>query len=210
MPDSKSTLLEGIQIELSKTPYVLVVIDTLVQSTRLDDWNDYGKTSRAINEFRRLAIEYGCHVLLIHHNSKNREANGEQALLGSTGISASVDTVLTLSCRSGSESTVISSERLRYGRKLEGQELCLDPSTGQIKLGESEAGLMSESLEEQIISILLGESFPLVQDEIREKTGRKAEAVSAALKRLTEQKRVNVSGTGTRGDPKKYQLTEVN
>ncbi|MBU6375014.1 MAG: AAA family ATPase [Bdellovibrionales bacterium] len=208
-PASHEKLIQGLSVELARVPYNLVVIDTLVQSTQIADWNDYGKTSAAVGRFRKIANQFNCHLMLIHHNGKNRELSGELAVLGSTGISASVDTMLLMTRRAERDTTIVSSERLRYGRKLDEIELILDPETGQISIGMAGSTLHMDDCETKILGLLNDSSRPMTQDEIRDAIAIRSGVLSQTLRSLTAKGRVLVQGDGTRGSPKTYLHPEL-
>ncbi|EQD24497.1 MAG: hypothetical protein D084_Lepto4C00427G0002 [Leptospirillum sp. Group IV 'UBA BS'] len=76
---------------------VLIVVDTLIRLLKLQDGNSYSETSAGLEPLLHLAHDKNVTVLLLHHTKKSDSGD----LLGSTGISASADVIITLGKKDG-------------------------------------------------------------------------------------------------------------
>jgi hypothetical protein len=76
---------------------VLIVVDTLIRLLKLQDGNSYAETSAGLEPLLHLAHDKNVTVLLLHHTKKSDSGD----LLGSTGISASADVIITLGKKDG-------------------------------------------------------------------------------------------------------------
>lgn len=80
----------------------LVIIDTMQKFLNIKDLNDYPQTVAALAPLKELADQLDISILLIHHT---RKGNGSEDWtsdgLGSTGITASCDTILKLGRKRG-------------------------------------------------------------------------------------------------------------
>ncbi len=81
---------------------VLIIVDTLIRLLKLQDSNAYSETSAGLEPLLHMAHERNIAVLLLHHTKKSDQ--GE--LLGSTGIAASADVILTLGKKDGTRTLV--------------------------------------------------------------------------------------------------------
>ena len=140
----------------------LIIVDTLFKLIRIDDGNDYALVTAALEPLLTLARETGSHVLAVHHLGKGERGDGD-AILGSTAIFASVDTVLLLK-RSARYRTLSSIQR--YGDDLEEITLRLDPVTRDVTAGppRDEADLAEAS--RLIIEALTAAAGPMTEAEL--------------------------------------------
>lgn len=99
---------------------VLIVVDTLIRLLKLQDGNSYSETSAGLEPLLHLAHDKNVTVLLLHHTKKSDSGD----LLGSTGISASADVIITLGKKDGHR-TMTAEGR---GISLEETILNFDPS----------------------------------------------------------------------------------
>ncbi len=75
----------------------LVIIDTAFDLLEVESENNYREVKKAFKNVRKIARESGAHIMLIHHNGKPQKdfrQRGNHAVLGSTAISAGVDSIL--------------------------------------------------------------------------------------------------------------------
>jgi putative DNA primase/helicase len=208
-PAEVGKIVEGIGQALDKNRYLIVIVDTLIKASPVKEWNDYGETTQRIDEFRRLANQYRCHILFVHHHSKSAEKRGEQGVLGSTGISASVDTILVMDRCNERHSSTLCSDRLRYGRELEEVELVLEKQTGRLSAGLAGSELQQLEIQGKVLACLEHQSEPMNRTSLRELVGCKTESLDRALQSLHSQGRVVVTGTGLKGDRKLYAVTSL-
>ncbi len=77
----------------------LAVIDTAFDLLEVESENNYREVKKAFKNVRKVARESGTHILLIHHNGKPQKdfrQRGNHAVLGSTAISAGVDSIMII------------------------------------------------------------------------------------------------------------------
>ena len=97
-----TNIREYMQNAMSVHQPALVIVDTLFRFTRIDDGNDYAKVIAAMDNYTWLAESFDTHLMFIHHSNKyslNPRIKGGRGaeILGSTALSACVDTVISLS-----------------------------------------------------------------------------------------------------------------
>jgi hypothetical protein len=73
----------------------LLIVDTLQKLIRVKDLNDYAQVISALEPVHEMARKTNCHILLTHHGVKGYRP-GEEQILGSTGLYATVDTAIFL------------------------------------------------------------------------------------------------------------------
>ena len=92
----------------------LVIIDTMFRFVDIADGNDYAPTVAALSPYVDLARAKGFHILFTHHSRKSGGEHGTE-LLGSVGITAAADTVLSLAVKND--------RRILYGFGRDGVEI---------------------------------------------------------------------------------------
>lgn len=124
----------------------LIIIDTLQKLLPnvelIDGVHGYGPTCAELDRLAWVAKYTGTAILFLHHNSKQDELLGSQALKGG------VDTVLTLR----KESHVLSSEQ-RIGSSLPPTKICFDQERCQLTSGETK-GSIRETPSTRILNLL--------------------------------------------------------
>jgi hypothetical protein len=81
----------------------LVVIDTLMAACDLEDTNSNAEAVRMMKGLRALAREYGCAVLLLHHERKrstDHPSSSGQAMMGARQWAGQADLHMTLTVES--------------------------------------------------------------------------------------------------------------
>src|SRR5437773_8802974 len=173
----------------------LIIVDTLFKLIRIDDGNDYALVTAALEPLLTLARETGAHVLAVHHLGKGERGDGD-AILGSTAIFASVDTVLLLK-RSARYRTLSSIQR--YGDDLEEITLRLDPVTRDVTAGppRDEADLAEAS--RLIIEALTAAAGPMTEAELDAAVECRTGLRREALRRLVGTEIVRIGRGGKTG-----------
>jgi DNA-binding transcriptional regulator GbsR (MarR family) len=188
---------------IEETGAKLLVIDILQKFCRVKDLNDYAQVTRALEPLMATARQFNCHIQLLHHAGKKDRPDGDD-ILGSTGLLGGVDTSIHIKKRN-KESRVLFTIQ-RYGEDLIETVVILEAdgtlkSTGnreEVEVGETIPGII-EALEEG----------PLTEKEIWERVGKGHSIVSKALRQLVEQKKINRTGKGKRGDPFIYEKNSL-
>jgi len=92
----------GIDNYLGKNTDVgLVIIDTLGRFAGIEDMNDYAMTTNALARLEVIADKREVTIIVVHHARKGENKEGQrndpvEAALGSTGLTGTVDSTITL------------------------------------------------------------------------------------------------------------------
>jgi hypothetical protein len=180
----------------------LIVADTLIHLTPFEDINNYTEVSRGLMPILDVVRSGHTHLLALHHLGKG-ERSGSDRVLGSTAISAAVDTTLLLD-RVG-ESVAISSEQ-RRGKGLPRTILLFDAERRVFSIGDAVAESSTIAGEQRVLQALEAEGTLLKIDDLRVKVGMGLMPLQRALESLIASGRVQRSGEGRKGNPYYYDL----
>jgi hypothetical protein len=179
----------------------LIIVDTMQRLVRATDTNDYAVMTMVLEPLLMIARQTGAHVHLLHHAGKGvRE--GIDAILGSTAIAGSVDTVFIL--RRGDRYRSLSSQQ-RYGVDLEEVVIELDERRRPVAAG-NRADLDRDHAGAEIRKVLAVAATPLTREEIEEQVEGKTVTIRGALKALVQGEEVARTGKGKKGDAFRYAL----
>jgi hypothetical protein len=195
--------LQKIRAVVEEKKPALIIIDPLFRLARVKDGNDYAQVTHALEPLLVLARETGAHVLCVHHAGKT-ERNGGDAILGSTAIFAAVDTALVMK-RSERYRTIQSIQR--YGEDLSETVLRFDPATRTVALGESKEREETQRMKDAIADFLALHSQPVSEAEIKENVDGNNRVQQTALREMVSEKRVERTGSGSKGDPYRFSLS---
>jgi hypothetical protein len=186
----------------------LVVIDTIgrIRSGALE-LNDYVSTGGWLEPLLYLAHETdACVCLLYHDNKSGRHAVGYDAIfsiLGSVGISATIDQLIGLRRKQDGSRTFFTVGR--YGDTPE-TVMGFDVETETLNaLGTAEEVTVVH-LKSDILSALA--AVDLKQSKLLEQVSGKHQMVLRALHQLCDEGKVEKTGSGNRGNPYSYALVE--
>jgi len=182
---------------------VLIAIDPLFKLTKIKDGNSYAEVTQALEPLLRLARDTGTHVLCVHHTNKG-QAQGGDAVLGSTAIFSSVDTLLIMK-RHEDYRTILTIQR--YGEDLPETTLHFNKDSRTIKIGKPKQEEDIDSLKEAIINFLSSQSEPVIKSVIMEGVEGRDVNKRKALAKLIEDRKVFREGEGGKGDPFKYAMS---
>ena len=177
----------------------LLIVDTMFRFVDIPDANEYAPTVAALSPFVDLARAKGFHILFTHHSRKSGGEHGTE-LLGSVGITAAADTVLSLA--------VENDRRIVYGFGRDGVEIektvvRLDDD-GRAQAFETKRAADTREVGRNIFEFVEAESAPVTRAQIREGVGGRTASVSAALRDLVTDNDLGTEGTGKAGDPVRY------
>lgn len=168
--------LEGV---LSEVKPGLVVIDTLGEFLSIAEINSYGETVGKLQEMRALSERHLTHICFTHHVPKGA-TSPENALLGSTGIRASVDTALVLRKLPRTGTRVLECSKVRVGKEIEPLALGLDDKQATILLGSAAEAIAKETCT-WFAEIIEAEGRPLSKGELMQATGLPPQEVWKSL-----------------------------
>ena len=181
----------------------LVVIDLLVSWTGMEDMDSYGKVSRQIDPFLRVARDTGACILLVHHSRKAARGEGPEdpitASLGSQAIVGLVDTVMHLVRDSGNDNRHLATVQ-RYGRDMEPTKLDFVSETGEFSLAETVRSFDNRKTMEAIAAVLDANPDGMLKGRLSESVKVRWLDFDRALKQLVEEGKVLIrtpeKGTG--------------
>ncbi|MEP6637272.1 MAG: AAA family ATPase [Acidobacteriota bacterium] len=183
----------------------IVIIDPLSRFVRIADFNSYAEVTRQLEPLVDIGRLSTCqtHVMALHHNGKGGDLReGGDAVMGSTGFFAAVDTLLTMRKREKVR-TIESTQR--YGEDLIETIVHLDPLSGILQsVGDMNAFTMNER--KKAVLDVMGND-PLTEGAIKEMVvGSNGGLTSKAVRALFEENKLERSGGGKKGDPFLYRL----
>jgi hypothetical protein len=192
---------------------VLVIIDIAQKFLRAKKIEDYAEAISKLEPLNEMARKCNCQVILTGHAPKiDRELI--DSILGSTGYSGSVDTVMGIrKDRNGRRSFSTIQRYHKSGQPdIENWVLKLDNNEITIEL----AGLIHEvnirDAKEQILGVLrnIGKgkfySEPMSESQIRDEIKKDKQFTLNCLKELYQEGRILRNGEGKRNSPYRYSV----
>jgi len=163
----------------------VVVIDTLQKYLNIEDTNSYSETVTGISLLKSIADDLDRSIVVIHHVRKNNTFDGDHlsAHMGSTGIVATADAILTLRRKRGESQAVL----MATGRDIEDQAISLkwdkDICSWSVTDNKPIKPALSEA-QQEIIDILESEARSWTTGELIKITGKTTGAMGNLLARL--------------------------
>lgn len=130
----------------------LIIIDTLMKFLKISDSNDYTETVRAVSGLKKFADDNNISIIVVHHTKKAQSDDYVNNVLGSTGITGTADTIITISRKRGQADAVLNIT----GRDVEEKEIGMSFDKSNCKwsiLGDMQG--IAETRERQDILDLL-------------------------------------------------------
>jgi len=202
--------VRSLEIHLNEDRPALLIIDTLVRYFQISDANDYSKVSKCFDSILKVVRSSPAqtHVLMLHHRRKGshqRKEDGVESILGSTALSASMDTILLLS-----ESRDVRKIRTiqRYGHNLEESFLNFDEDSGGFSLSGSKVVADLGKAKTMILDYLSKVDCPEPESMIHQHVRKRHGDVVDALRSLVNAGKVSRLGLGGKSDPFRYSVTD--
>lgn len=183
----------------------LVVIDTLFKAIKVKDNNAYSEVIEALSGVEQLARKNSVHIMSLHHLNKNG-LGGTDAMLGSTGISASADSLVFINRETDGRRTISTIQR--YGEDIETTGLNIDAESNLPILGVKKSVSARKRTETEIIELFKDEKVEMLFEEIAPKITGKEAFVRSVLNELIKDGFVLRAGRGVKHDPHYYMLNE--
>jgi hypothetical protein len=202
-------LVRTVADDARRDGYGLLVIDTLAKLAGIINENDSGECALAMVPLQNAAHD-GLAIVVCRHDRKSGGDVGESGR-GSSAISGDVDIILALRRPEGHQPSTrrVIESLSRYTETPEKIIVELSPD-GYLLLGDSEAVALSDAL--RIVSAHLGGEYEQKAswstDELVQETELNRAAVQRALRELIARHAVHRSGSGRKGDPYTYTLSE--
>lgn len=183
--------------EIKKTKPVLIIIDTLFRYVDVGQINDYTAVTNALAPLLNIAREYKTHVMGIHHANKHGEDSGN-AVLGSTSIFGTVDTLINL-YKKGEERTITTEQR--YGVGIEKTLINIDSKTRMFTLGLTKYEADLAKIQFEILELLKNQKSPVTEDSIVEAITGQLRLIRSGLRNLVTDNKIQRVGSGVKGNP---------
>lgn len=185
---------------------ILLIVDTMQKLIKLSDLNDYAKVNNALEPILSLARKYNCNIVLTHHMNKVIDGDNGRKILGSTAIFGACDAVIFLEKKN--DERVLSVEyRYSPAEPINKSVLYLNPDNSELSLREVKEQ-KKQSLNNELLS-LIGQYPELSKEELLERAGKRKAEVIKALDRLTSAGYLDKTGSGKRGSPVKFKVSNL-
>jgi AAA domain len=218
--------LEDRVIELAKLlrefPADLVVVDTLRLFTgkAVKDTNSYDDTVEAMDNVEPVLRKSGWqgHLSAVHHGRKDDEKKNQMldSVLGSSGLAASVNTVILISHPDDDSPLRLISSKQNETDKVFGDlpktEVLMDEDTYALSLGRTYKGIVEEQTKKQKLNLAvriqqyLADHPGCTQAELMESLAVRKKNMVDELALLVQHTIVIRNGEGTKKSPFTYTL----
>ena len=178
LPGDKDKLQVLEQLLIRHIPDI-VFIDTMVHLAGVKDLNDYTQTSLNLKKFRDMAELYNVHICLVHHNRKG-DSNGNDSLLGSTGIAGAVDLIMELK-KDDDNNRFFKTDGRSSQVHFEETPLHFDFETKSFSINQE----FQKNEGEEFLAFIK-KNPGLLRNEIQTQMGKRSQSVSNILKSLKE------------------------
>ena len=181
----------------------LIIIDTMQRFLRAQSTDDYAEMTTLLDAVIGIAHQSGATMLLLHHSGKADRASLD-AVLGSTAITGSADTIILLA-RTERYRTIATVQRV--GDDLDETLILLDETTGRVRLGPSRQNADEALVGEAILTALQNADGPQTEAQIEELVDARTGLKRRALRQLVAREQANRLGRGGKGDPYRYAVS---
>ena len=197
--------MEEIDDAISSRKASLLIIDTMIKVTKASDLNDYAAVTKSLNHILQIAREKNCHICLLHH-AKKGNAEGTDAILGSTAIHAVADTIILLDKKDEYRTIQV---QQRSGDDWEKTILKFDPDTKLTSIDCPKQEYDFKKIEEEILDYLSSQIEWISLKDILENIEARKVTVTEAIRSLLTKHIIERSGEGKSGNPYKYKIPEM-
>lgn len=161
----------------------LVIIDTFQKQISASREYDtiYGREYKITGRLQTFATENNIGLLTVHHTRKSEADNPTDAILGTTGISGSADTIWVLSNQNGKPILEL------QGKDIEPQSLQLEFKNSIWRYKQDFVNLNLTPERQEIYNLLIKEGRVMKTGEIAEKLNKEKNNISTLLKRMVNE-----------------------
>jgi hypothetical protein len=197
--------LAWLTAEIERFAPVLVTLDTWGRFVAVKDGKDYSEVTEASEQLIVLARSSGAHFNFTHH-ARKEEGELIDALVGSTAIAGSVDTVMLLRRQRDNVRTIATNQRV--GDELDETVLTLDKLTGRLSLaGTLDDARLEAAIQQYVVRLVRVSSA--TERELRADLTGPTELLVKALRVAVDCGLVTRSGLGKPGNPYRYSLSRT-
>lgn len=205
--------LERLNQTVARMPGLkLVVVDMIGEFLPLKDSNDYQEMGRKFAPLRQLAEQFSFHLCVTTHTKKAQTDNPIHSVIGSQAIAGAVDQIVILNNDTRQQRTITTVQR--YGVSLPLTLLKWDPEKRAMFLGQNADEARTEQrkvTEERIIQDMMvyvmgnpGRTRAEILDTVRGDATTKRSTFNL----LKESGHIIQSGSGQKGDPYVYRMSD--
>jgi hypothetical protein len=179
--ESATSFLER---HIGKIPGVkLIVIDTLGKFCGCQGISSYKESYSRLGELKAIADKYHLALIVVHHTTKGQAKDAFDAIMGSTGITGSADTIAVLTRDRGRAEGLLTIS----GREVEDNVFTMQFESEILSwklIGPAEAPMSEERRE--VFELLRGANKEMKLKDIGEALGKKGPVLSKLLNGLIE------------------------
>lgn len=157
----------------------LVVIDTFGEFCGVREINSYAETVEKLQGLRALSNKHRAALIMTHHTPKH-QTSAENALLGSTGIRASVDSAAVLRALPRTRTRVLEPSKVRTGSRFEAIAVGVDEDGASFKMGSAEEAQAREACS-WFAELIEAEGGPMSKHDLAQHTGMAFPDVARAV-----------------------------
>jgi DNA-binding transcriptional ArsR family regulator len=165
----------------------LVIVDVLQMLWPVGaDSNSYQDSYSVLAPLRQMANQLGCMLILVTHRRKAETVDYIDSVIGSTGIAANADVILTLNRPRGEREAVLSID----GNDIESRKITIRFDTNPLGFQKSDAdpAELSQGIERrEILDAIRDLGRTAKPGQIAEKLGKKQPNVSQLCRKLVEE-----------------------
>jgi hypothetical protein len=178
-----------------------IIVDTMQRFLRAKCTDDYAEMTRLLDVVIGIAERSGASMILLHHSGK-ADRDSLDAVLGSTAITGSADTVVLLN-RTARYRTISTVQRV--GDDLPEMVIELDATSGRVRLGGSRLDAEQNGVAAAILAAL-NASGTLTEPQIARLVDARTTVQRRALRDLVMREQVSRVGRGGKGSPYLYSV----
>jgi len=223
--DKKGALTERVHwlVEtLRRFPADIVVVDTLRLFTGKEakETNSYDDTVEAMDNIEPVLRKSGWqgHLMAIHHARKDDGKKHQMldSVLGSSGLAASVNTVMVVNHPNDSEPLRLIGSKQNETEKVFGDmpmtELLMDEDTGSVNLGRKETDILKEDKKQEKANLAvkiqqyLSDHPGCTMLELQERLSTRKQKIVGEISLMVDLNIITRSGDGTKKSPFTYTL----
>lgn len=164
----------------------LVIVDTFFKQIVFTKTrgNNYLSEYETTGRLQTFAIENNVGILLVHHTRKGESDNPIDAILGTSGISGSADTILIIDKKSGKNILEL------IGKDVEPLSIAMSFKNGVWRFKEPYTEMSITPEREEILELLKSEKREMRTSEIAEALGKKSNNISTMLKKMVADEKI--------------------
>ena len=191
--------LESLRSWIKEFHIGLVFIDTMAHWLGISEINDYGPMSQGLAPYNQLvgSLDRDCHICFIHHTNK------QGGVLGSQAIAGAVDAIFAVKVTRGHRTFEVAGGRA--GAQMDKTVMRYNDDNGMVTNDGSLSSQKRRDVAKEILDLLNEQGLDgMNKMEVRKFLGVNNSDLTAALRSLVQNREVETTGSGRKGDPIVY------